>query len=178
VISVYNNNTANLKDFVGHLNNFAAKLLNPSRTVILGDLNCCALLQREFQPLANFCHDFGFEQLIQETTHKDRAIDHIYIGADLKSLSFGLLAPLEKHHAIPWVSVDAGKPSKTAPKFIELYNFKRAKWAYLSELLFSANLPKIVVDAASVEDAWNSWSSKVKRVYCQGDPPDASQTGQ
>ncbi len=161
VVSLYNNKSENLREFLDHLNNFVATLPNPNQTLLLGDLNCCALLP-EFGPLSTFCLNYGFEQLIQENTHKNRAIDHVYLGSGLKSLGFGLLSPLEKHHAVPWVFVDAGKPSsRPVPESAMVYNFKQANWALLADLLLSANLPKVVSTATNVDEAWNSWCLSV-----------------
>jgi len=46
---------------------------------------------------------------------------------------------MEKHHAVPWVFVDAGKPARIQPKTVDVYNFKLCNWARLSDLLFATN---------------------------------------
>ncbi|MCP3663064.1 MAG: hypothetical protein GY696_11305 [Gammaproteobacteria bacterium] len=51
-----------------------------------------------------------------------------------------------------------------------VYNFKQANWPLLADLLFSANLPKVVSTATNVDEAWNSWCLSFKRCLAEAIP--------
>ncbi len=55
-----------------------------------GDFNFCALDEQDYKPLGSTVDNFSIRQIIQEPTHRNRALDLIFLGQGISCSSVGL----------------------------------------------------------------------------------------
>jgi exonuclease III len=90
VATMYKPPSFPISTFVEKLSNFITSLGDEKgRLILTGDTNICVLKQ-ESASLKDMCDRLKLNQLIIIPTHKDRAIDHIYVSNHLIIDSFGL----------------------------------------------------------------------------------------
>ncbi len=73
--AVYQSFLTDLQDWLASIGDYVHDLL------LFGDFNICAN-SAEFPVLRDLFHTFNMTQWIIDSTHRDRTIDHIYVGAN------------------------------------------------------------------------------------------------
>ncbi len=96
--------------------------------VLTGDFNFCALDEENYQPLAEVIANFPVHQFETEPTHRQHALNLIFLGAKLQSANFGICAPIEKYHCVVWCQLMGITPEKSEQKSLMCWHWKDADW--------------------------------------------------
>ena len=168
---MYRSPSFNLHDFIDAFTDFLGQLGDRTQDIILGgDLNINALEEIDFSVLSDICDTFNLRQLVDKPTHIQCAIDHLYIGRNLELHNWGLISPIEKHHATIYAHVKAGTTPRFLPICRHIWCYGRVDWPKFNTLLANAELSAKVTDAISINEAWNKWVEPVLKVAREAIP--------
>ncbi len=84
----------------------------------------------DFQPLRDIISGFHLMQLINEPTHRARALDLIFLGRNLSLtvISSGISSPIEKHHCLVWCHLLLRSSNVKEKRRIIFWSWKDADW--------------------------------------------------
>uniref|UniRef100_A0A914CWK3 Reverse transcriptase domain-containing protein n=1 Tax=Acrobeloides nanus TaxID=290746 RepID=A0A914CWK3_9BILA len=102
------------------------------------------------------------QQIVKEPTHRNRLIDHFYIGLKTKILKCDHLAPIEKFHHVLSAFLDVKKP-RPKPEKIEIRDYKKANWEELRQDLNGNLLTSAVRTASDMHEALRQWNGIFKK---------------
>ena len=158
-VSVYKSPSQPVVEFIELFTDFLGQFGEHTNNLIIGgDFNIDALSAAEFHLLQDICDTYAFQQLIDEPTHRQRAIDHLYIGTNFTVNFWGLSSPIEKCHAmlIMYLPMQQNAP-KQNPQKRQVLCYKCADWNQLKQLIIDADLRGKIQNAVSVNKAWLLW---------------------
>jgi exonuclease III len=152
VACTYNPPNSQTGEYVDNLSNFISTLGDDAKSLILaGDTNMCALTP-EYKPIQAICDNMKFIQVINQTTHKNRLIDQIFVHSSLTVQSAGIAAPIENIHAQTWTKVVI-PIHKAKTEYRKVWLYKKANWNKMNFRLMQTNILNEIRNAKSVQHA-------------------------
>ena len=166
-ISVYRPPGSNITDFYETLADATFHVFASSDyNCILGDTNVDYFDPSKRKYIADFCTECELRQMVDQVTHKNSLIDHVYVSNKVDVVNLRHLSPVENHHHVITFDITFSAVvylhSSVAPVGRRLWS--KCDWNAINFDLARASLPNAVVSATTVEDSWNAFHAECVRV--------------